>query len=282
MKQRPIYGKEPEKTHSTPAETSLDEQISNLTVKTTKGLEKHWKLVAGIAVAALALVAAFQAIEAWGERSEDGHWARLWELTDRLDEKDAPDLAAMQAFLADVQGAKAEKPAHQRIVQFLEERAARLNVVDAFPGAPGAGDERTDAEKAADAKKSLEYLDEAAKIAAAGAERFPGDEGLKTWAESVRKRVDAELDSAWLPEKRSFQLRIPTVGPPSGAASDSGSTTPEADGSAPNATEAAPSSTTPEADGSASAKVNDAAPPAEPIPPPSEGGKTSGAEKASE
>ncbi len=257
MKQRPIYGKEPEKTHSTPTDTSLDEQISNLTVKTTKGLEKHWKLVAGIAVAALALVAGFQAIEAWGARGEDRLQARLWQLTDGRGEKDAPDIAAMQALLDDAQGSKGERLAYQQVVSSLEAYAAGLSATNPYPGV---NDDRTDAEKAADEKKSLECLQEAAKIAAAGAERFPADGEMKTWAEKVRKRVDAEVDSSWLPEKRSFRLRSPTTGAAASVPSDAAK--------ADSAATPAPETPSPPAGDGAT--------------PPAEGAKTSGAETPGE
>ena len=213
---QPLYGRRQSAETDTAEPVGLEEKLTDISGKARKGLATHWKWLAGIAIALIVVIGAFQAINAVAESRKDQRSATLHELSIA----EEPDFEKIQSFLAEAKGSEIEKPAYRLLVQNLLDRAMKLEKgADFFAsfrmtGAPPA--EKTEAEQAADDEKRRGYLEKAAEIAKSGIERFGAEGEFGKWASRVEQRVRADSNDDWKPEKRTFKLRLPADKSPTG------------------------------------------------------------------
>ena len=207
MSKNPTRRPTSEPTGPQQAAQGLDETITDLTVKTKKGVQQHWKLLVIVIVGVFVGVAILEVIAAVDDnRTRETH-GKIFNLTGALRDDQDPDIDAMRALLTELEEDVTEKAALKTVVALLLQRGDQPKPSSSpFGLSVTLQGEEDDPEIEAKKKKFYAAAGEFAQNAAG---RFPDDEDIQTWAEKVRARVNGESNQSWLPVKRSYKLKPP-------------------------------------------------------------------------
>jgi hypothetical protein len=210
LSKHPTRSKERHAPPSAAPKPGLDTHITDLTVKTKQGLEKHWKVLAGALVLAVAVYGVVEILNSVSEGQEREYHAEIYAGTDGLPEDAEADIGALRTSLADLEGTGAEKSSYKRVVAFLLQRASGEKKNAGLFSFNLSSDDEDDPEAKA---KTDRLFTAAADIAAQGALRFADDADVQKWATNVKIRVANEKDKSWLPPKRTYKLSVPGTVP---------------------------------------------------------------------
>jgi len=111
-------------TSPPPPKPGLDERLTDLTVKTKKGIESHWKVLVGVLLLMAVVYGAVEIVHGLGEAKETSYHGQVYLATDGLRSDQEPDIGALKTLLADLEGTAAEKSSYKRVVAFLLARAS--------------------------------------------------------------------------------------------------------------------------------------------------------------